>query len=275
MACFWPDAAVNNGSLGRRCDSFSVDPVTMKADAFSQVKPMSFTFVPANTGLHATPLIFTSPNVDKTQKILDRAYKDPFTDDDMTSSAKYTLDAMWTLLMLLGLGCGGVEKIMNGTSFLSSKITPSGFSSESRSAVCKLLQHGNAPEKLMPCCLDLSSAGNIQTWTDAEGTMTVSGTGLAHAQQLLAKLSDQEMSNEYFSASADAQSSGSFEYVQKSRDDWWNWDVTKHFGECLCLKEVEGEMTGQECEELFGPGCDENNPKKCQKDKNCKCKMNV
>jgi ABC-type multidrug transport system ATPase subunit len=63
--------------------------------------------------------------------------------------------------------------------------------------------------------------------------------------------------------------------LQKSRDDWWNWDVTERFGECLCVKEVEGEMTGEECQQLFGPGCDENNPKKCQKDKDCKCRMNV
>ena len=56
-----------------------------------------------------------------------------------------------------------------------------------------------------------------------------------------------------------------------SSDVWWNWAPTKRYGQCSCRKKD----TNQECMRLFGPGCDENNPKKCQKDRDCQCRMDV
>ena len=468
LGCFWPQAAVQNGSLGKMCSSFSVDPLTMQVNAFSEAMPLSFAFSPANNGLKDTPLVFTAPDQTKAQQILDQVYKDPFTSSEMSESAKYAVDAMYTLLMLPGLGCGYVDGVTRKVGLNSSA-----FPASAQAAICQMLQHGQGTAE--PCCLDLSKAGNQGSWSDADGTLNSSGVGLEKARTLLAKISDQKMSDDYFSALDSLQSStfacvrpayspdlearlpksrvdlgleegfaviaqvfslpedtvhaktetsaqvptctasgtcqtphgrwaqtcdlagvsrdwasikcgpearrscsaafglssilssfaspatnssnggkggggsggggsnteppclcavrdmlkrwasvelgvlgvdsltgrdavvglprlpGGSEVdahwatprmsitdgptprdgnlisvditLQSTSNDWWNWDQARRFGECSCQKEVDGR--NETCERFYGPGCDENNRKKCKKDRDCECKMNV
>ena len=60
VACFWPDAAQNNGSLGAACNTFAINPGTMLPEAFSLPKSLPLTYAPSNGGLRDKPLVFST-----------------------------------------------------------------------------------------------------------------------------------------------------------------------------------------------------------------------
>mmetsp|Transcript_15168 Transcript_15168/g.38032 ORF Transcript_15168/g.38032 Transcript_15168/m.38032 type:complete len:1527 (+) Transcript_15168:237-4817(+) len=175
LSCYMPDSRMSKGSSSS-CNFFAFERLadnSTRTSASSPVVPLAHAYSPAQ--LASEPVAFAAPESEASQieEALKLATGRGLPAASVRQSTVSTIEHLWTILALPGLGCGGV---FNQSYFHHLNTTV-------QENICGLLQHGQSLD--IPCCVDMLPDGVVDTFSDSAGTITSSGRGTSKLVEIL------------------------------------------------------------------------------------------
>eukprot|EP00282_Hemiselmis_andersenii_P020168 CAMPEP_0172027300 /NCGR_PEP_ID=MMETSP1041-20130122/16922_1 /TAXON_ID=464988 /ORGANISM="Hemiselmis andersenii, Strain CCMP439" /LENGTH=223 /DNA_ID=CAMNT_0012683183 /DNA_START=126 /DNA_END=793 /DNA_ORIENTATION=+ len=159
LTCYMPDATTSNGG---QCNFFQFERLPDNSTRVSPAQPtvpLAHAYAPAQLAPDPVAYAASAEEEQQVQEALRLAAGGGLRPDVVRTGVEETLEALYLLLAMPGIGCGGARNgsyahVLNDTE---------------RENVCQLLQHGVGGGE--PCCIDLLPDGQTGTWTDAGGSV--------------------------------------------------------------------------------------------------------